>query len=65
MRRLSRKQLRVIDKWIEDNKDEVHIGFNIQYCDKFDIYDKLKELNDFEILHQEINRYISDKALDL
>ena len=63
MRQLTKKQKQLLDQWYEQNKNNLVIGFDIQYNDNFsyELIQKLEEINDTEILVQEVNRYINDK----
>jgi len=65
MRTLTKKQKKLLDKWYEQNKDVPGLAA----CDvvqlkefSYDFLCELEEINDTEVLYQEINRYISDKA---
>jgi hypothetical protein len=61
MRQLNKKQKSLLDNWYDVNGHALLIGFDLQYIDSFDILDKLESINNFETLHQAINRYINDK----
>ena len=67
MRSLTKKQKQVLDKWYDENKDKIQIGiahFDMDKCDLFSIelFEELEGIHDTEILAQEINRYIQEKA---
>ena len=67
MRDLTRKQKRLLDKWYEWNKEFIQIGliwFEWGKCDFFslELFEQLEAINDTEILSQNVNRYIADKA---
>jgi|GEM_PF-1747191 len=67
MRQLTKKQKNLLDKWYSENKEDIQTGicfFNWSDCEQFpfELFEKLEKINDTEILAQEINRYISDKA---
>ena len=64
LRQLTKKQKQLLDKFYEENKDDLPLCFQLEHYDKFnyDLMEELREINDTEILNQEINRYISDKV---
>ena len=67
MRDLTCKQKRLLDKWYEWNKEFIQIGliwFEWSKCDFFslELFEQLEAINDTEILSQNVNRYITDKA---
>ena len=70
MRTLTRKQKNILDKWYEENKKALmehgNGFFNLAKCADFpfELLERLQEINDTEVLHQEINRYISDKTMN-
>lgn len=63
LRQLTKKQKQILDKFYEENKSNLPLGFDLEYYDNFsyELLEKLREINNTEILNQEINRYISDK----
>lgn len=66
MRKLNAKQKKLLDIWYEKNKEAIEIGrlfFDLGDCELFtdEFYEDLEKINDFEILYQEINRYIQEK----
>ena len=63
MRNLTSRQKKVLDQWARDNPDKVHLGFSVDEDMDTGTWDVLERLNDTEILWQEVNRYISDKAV--
>ena len=77
MRQLTKKQKDILDKWVDSQtstKDEVFMTgytfkggkYNLDINDlPPEIYAKLEEINDTEILWQEVNRYIGDKANEI
>lgn len=67
MRELTVKQKRLLKEWYNKHSHLNGLGcFSIELCDEFsyDFYEELREINDSEILHQCIERFISDLAMD-
>jgi len=63
MRTLNKKQKKIIDEWF--NKNWTGAGSICSTDDMpFMLLNKLEDINDTEILYQEIDRYITDKALE-
>lgn len=62
MRHLNKKQTRLLDAWILNNKDKITICTDVETCDFFSgqFFQELCNINDFEIITQCINRYIND-----
>jgi hypothetical protein len=66
MRNLTVKQKRLLTEWYKKNSHLSGLGvFSIELCDEFssDFLDELREINDTEILHSCIERFISDLAM--
>ena len=67
MRKLTVKQKKILDKWIE----EVSPSPGLALCDVVEqylptkIWKELQRINDTEILYQEVNRYVNDKSMEL
>jgi hypothetical protein len=63
MRKLNKKQKKVLDKWYETIKHEHGLAVRdvVQDLMPTEIWDELEALNDFETLYNHINRYINDK----
>ena len=65
MRQLTKKQKKLLDKWLEENS---HLS-GLAVCDvvadymDIDFFEQLEAINDTEILYQEVNRYINDNAM--
>lgn len=75
-RHLLKKQKKLIDTWIDSQvNDEMarmitgnvfKTGGSLDISDlPGEIWDKLEEINDTEILYQEVSRYISDRCSDI
>jgi len=79
MRQLTSKQKKLLDKFFDSRKqtpdDEFMSGsvfkngdhsIGIDELFKYDdeLFAKLEQINDTEILHQEVNRYLDDKSSD-
>jgi hypothetical protein len=75
-RHLLKRQKKVIDSWIESQvnseMDRMITGNIFKTGGRLgiedlprEVWDKLEEINDTEILWQEVNRYISDKTWDI
>jgi len=64
MRELNKQQKQLLNEWYLENGDKAGIFFDLAKCESFswELLDKLIKLNDFEIITQEINRYIGDKV---
>ena len=62
MRNLTSKQKRILDTWANEHPDKVHLGFSVDEDMDTETWETLERINDTEILWQEVNRYISDKA---
>ena len=66
MRALTKKQKKLIDQWMGENSELCNLGFSVETCREFDeVYEKLQEINDTEILWSECNRYVSDNCFNL
>ncbi len=63
MRELTYEQKRILDEWIREHYDELGIG-NIMEKMPFELWEKLKRLNDFETIYQEVENYIIDTIFD-
>jgi len=66
MRNLTVKQKRLLKEWYNKNSHLHGLGcFSLELCDEFsvDFLEELREINDTEILHQCIERFISDLAM--
>jgi hypothetical protein len=65
MRALNRRQKKLLDTWYVANRHRVGLFFQVENCDFFsyELFQQLEEINDFETITQEINSYISDKAM--
>ena len=66
MRKLTKKQKTLLDNWYNKNKEKIQNGLRFFDCDKcelftFELFERLKQINDTEILSQNINNYISEK----
>jgi len=67
MRRLNKKQKKMLDEWYEEHGDLPGLGiFSLEKCDEFTyrFLEELRAVNDFETLHWHINGYISDLAMN-
>ena len=62
MRTLTKKQKKLIDKWIESN--DIRQQFNSYEQLPPELRDELEVINDTEILWSETQRYISDTVGD-
>jgi len=66
MRNLTVKQKRLLKEWYNKNRKLNGLGcFSLELCDEFsyNFLEELREINDTEILHQCIERFISDLAM--
>lgn len=66
MRGLTVKQKRLLDKWYAICGKDQGLGFSVEDCPDFapEFLEELVEMNDFETIHAEINRYITDKVAE-
>jgi len=79
MRQLTSKQKKLLDKFFESRKQTADqefmsgsvfkggdhsIGIDELFKHDDELFAKLEEINDTEILHQEVNRYLDDKSSD-
>jgi len=79
MRQLTSKQKKLLDKFFESRKQtpdqefmtnsvfkngDHNIGIDELFKYDDELFAKLEEINDTEILHQEVNRYLDDKSSD-
>ena len=79
MRNLTAKQKKLLDKFFDSRKqtfdeefisDSVfkggdhNIGIDELFKHDDELFAKLEEINDTEILHQEVDRYLNDKSSD-
>lgn len=71
MRQLTAKQKKLLDNWIESQKDNSDLAdapftnnrYSLGVDDlPIDIYEKLENINDTEILYQEVDRYVYDQS---
>lgn len=67
MRNLNAKQRKLLDKWYNENKDDIQNGiasFEWATCREFSVsfYEELEKINNTEILYNEVNRYIRKLA---
>lgn len=79
MRDLTAKQKKILDKWVnsqiekDDTQKMIHDNapftrgrYNLSIEDfPADLYNQLEEINDTEILYQNVDRYLQDKAYDI
>jgi hypothetical protein len=65
-RKLSARQKRLLDGWLLTHKGSVNFAFNLETSATFpiELLEALQRINDYETLHWDINRYISDKAAE-
>jgi len=65
MRSLTKKQIKMIDKWIKDNEAQIvfpwqsYKRLTIDDMD-YDTYEKIDAVNPCEIYHQNLERYLWD-----
>ena len=76
-RHLLNRQKKLIDKFIEENthsKDSIYRTVSVFTEGRhslgihdlpMELYEKIEAINDTEILYQNIERYMSDKCLDI
>jgi len=68
MRDLTKEQKILLDNWYKRQPEEKILGLNwsLSKDDDFtlELYDEIEKLNDTEILYQNIERYIQDKAMN-
>lgn len=77
MRALTSKQKKLLDKFFESRKQtpdqefmsgsvfkngDHNIGIDELFQYEPELFAKLEEINDTEILHQEVDRYLNDKS---
>lgn len=64
MRTLTKKQKKLLDIWYEQNKNEHGLAVRDVVSDLLptELWAELEAINDTEILYQDVNRYIHDKA---
>lgn len=63
MRELTYNQKRILDEWIREHYSELTMG-NVMDKLPFELWKKLRELNDFETIYQEVENYIIDTIFD-
>lgn len=66
MRNLTAKQKKLIKNWYNEHSHLSGLGvFSLEHCDEFsyELLEELQEINDTEILHSCIERYVSDLAM--
>lgn len=63
---LNDKQKDLLRKFYRANKQHVGIAFDMYDCNRFsrELHSKLIEMNDYETLWQDINRFLSDLAAE-
>jgi hypothetical protein len=59
LRKLNRRQKKLLKEWFEKNKATTTLMFTCQEL-PYDLYHKMEQLNDFETLNQEIENYVYD-----
>jgi len=68
MRDLTKEQKILLDNWYKRQPEEKILGlsWSLSKDDDFtlELYDEIEKLNDTEILYQNIERYIQDKAMN-
>jgi len=60
MRKLTRRQKKLLKEWFEKNKEMVTFSFTVQNDLPYELYQQLEQINDFETLNQEIERFVRD-----
>lgn len=66
MRKLTAGQKQILDDWFKVFGHTCGIFFTLETNEFFteELLAKLEKINDYETLHWDINRYISDKAAE-
>ena len=59
MRKLNKKQKKLLKEWFEQNKDKVGVFFDSKDLPT-ELYHKVVNLNDHETIHQNMTRFLSD-----
>ena len=57
MRKLNRKQKKLLREWYEAHRDEIGLNFK---AEDLDIYWEVYDINDFETFNAEVERYIQE-----
>ena len=67
MRDLTKKQKVLLDRWFAKHSDTVGFFWKVDLADNFssELYHKIDDLNPCEIINQNINNYIGEKARKL
>jgi len=63
MRVLNKKQKKMIDKWFDENWTGAGSIGSAEDL-PLDLYEELERINDHETIHQNLTRYINDKACE-
>ena len=64
MRKLNKKQKEILKNWFDKNKKNIGYSFDCEFELHYPIYEKVKDLNNFENFNQEVNRFIRDLVED-
>ncbi|MHA1383244.1 MAG: hypothetical protein ACTSR3_05765 [Candidatus Helarchaeota archaeon] len=66
LKALNKKQKEILRSWLEkelkgkENESSLTIYFKVENDLPYEIYNKVRDLNDFETINQEIENYIVD-----
>lgn len=60
MRHLNIKQKKILRDWFNEGSFYVSIGFDVEKDLPFRVWKKIEEINDYETIYQDINRYVRD-----
>jgi len=66
MRKLNAKQKKLLDEFFKTIEHESGLGVRdiVEELLPYELWARLKELNDFETLYQHINHYLNEKAME-
>ena len=64
MRGLNRKQKSLLRDWFEKNKHKITINFTVQNDLPYELYQQFEQINNFETLNDEIERFITDLVME-
>lgn len=64
MRGLTKQQKKLLTEWANTNKDKLSFAFDLQ-DDSFpyELFQRLEQINDYETIVQDINRFVRDLAV--
>ncbi len=63
MRKLNKKQKKILEDWLK-KQENLTIHFSVENDLPYEVFEKIKEINDFETINQEIESYVVGLIID-